>query len=278
MTNSNFRSTSAPDFYFRSNNEVGLSSFSSKSYNLIPHKGENIRQCKFSPLGKYFAFNKIGEKGDNNDGFYILNLSDMKIIFTLESPIIDFEFSPQETYILTFERFKTGDNVKIFKILSSPEISPTTPLLSFQHKNQETWKVKWTEDESYCAKLIGSQVCFYSSAAGFKNIHSKLAVLHGIKSFSISPGKNPSVAAFVPEKNGAPAIVRLYGLLSFNYPLSNKTFYKADNITFKWNTIGTNVLVLTQTDTDNSGSSYYGETNLYYLSAVGNYGIFSCFF
>lgn len=40
---------------------------------------------------------------------------------------------------------------------------------------------------------------------------------------------------------------------------------------FIWNAIGTNVLVLTQTETDASGQSYYGETNLYYLSAVGNY-------
>lgn len=35
--------------------------------------------------------------------------------------------------------------------------------------------------------------------------------------------------------------------------------------------LGTNVLVLTHTDTDKSGTSYYGETRLYYLSAVGNY-------
>jgi translation initiation factor 2A len=31
------------------------------------------------------------------------------------------------------------------------------------------------------------------------------------------------------------------------------------------------VLVLTHTDTDTGRKSYYGETNLYYLSAVGNY-------
>lgn len=42
-------------------------------------------------------------------------------------------------------------------------------------------------------------------------------------------------------------------------------------MSFKWNAIGTNVLVLTNTATDRSGQSYYGETNLYYLSAVGNY-------
>lgn len=59
--------------------------------------------------------------------------------------------------------------------------------------------------------------------------------------------------------------------MSFNYPLSNKTFFNADTVTFMWNKIGTNVLVLTHTDTDKTGQSYYGETHLYYLSAVGNY-------
>lgn len=63
--------------------------------------------------------------------------------------------------------------------------------------------------------------------------------LEGVAEFSVSPGKNPCIAVFVPEKQGAPAIVRLYGLLSFNYPLSNKSFYKADTVKFYWNSIGT---------------------------------------
>ena len=62
--------------------------------------------------------------------------------------------------------------------------------------------------------------------------------LEGIAGFSVSPGKNPSVAVFVPERKGSPAIVRLYGMLSFNFPLSNKSFYKADEVEFNWNPIG----------------------------------------
>ena len=149
------------------------------------------------------------------------------------------------------------------------------------HKNQDTWDIQWTDDEAFCARLVQNEVQFHSSAdfgkraslnflypSKFCAAFSRL-ILEGVKDFSLSPGKNPSVAVFVPEKKGAPAIVRLFGINSFNYPLSNKTFYKADNIQFKWNSIGTNVLVLTQTDT--AKDSYYGETNLYYLSAVGNY-------
>ena len=55
-------------------------------------------------------------------------------------------------------------------------------------------------------------------------------------------------------------------------PTSQKTFFKAQRSQIKWNTIGTQVLVLTQTDVDQANKSYYGETGgLYLLSAAGNF-------
>lgn len=39
----------------------------------------------------------------------------------------------------------------------------------------------------------------------------------------------------------------------------------------KWNQLGTSVIVLAQTDVDKSNRSYYGETNLYILSADGGF-------
>jgi translation initiation factor 2A len=56
----------------------------------------------------------------------------------------------------------------------------------------------------------------------------------------------------------APAIVRMYSITNFNTPLAQKTFYKADKIQMKWNDLGTNLLVLTQTDVDKTNKSYYG--------------------
>ena len=53
-----------------------------------------------------------------------------------------------------------------------------------------------------------------------------------------------------------------------------KSFFKADRAQIKWNTLGTQVLVLTQTEVDNSGKSYYGETGGFYLlSAAGNFDL-----
>lgn len=50
----------------------------------------------------------------------------------------------------------------------------------------------------------------------------------------------------------------MYSIPNFNQALSNKTFYKADQVQLFWNDLGTNLLVLTQTDVDKTGKSYYG--------------------
>ena len=54
--------------------------------------------------------------------------------------------------------------------------------------------------------------------------------------------------------------------------MSQKTFFKSDRSTIKWNTLGTHVLILTSTDVDQANKSYYGETGgLYLLSASGTF-------
>lgn len=54
-------------------------------------------------------------------------------------------------------------------------------------------------------------------------------------------------------------------------PACQKSFFKADRITVKWNALGTLALLMTQTEVDKSNKSYYGETQLYLLSAAGNF-------
>lgn len=84
------------------------------------------------------------------------------------------------------------ENVHVWEIQSGKKV------LSFSHKNQDTWKIQWTEDESFLARIVTGEVQFYNTK-NFAQPHSRLK-LEGITEFSISPGKNPSVAVFVPEK------------------------------------------------------------------------------
>ena len=53
--------------------------------------------------------------------------------------------------------------------------------------------------------------------------------------------------------------------------MSQKTFYKGDKVQLKWNQLGTTLIALAQTEVDNTGKSYYGETTLYVLSANGGF-------
>jgi len=51
--------------------------------------------------------------------------------------------------------------------------------------------------------------------------------------------------------------------------VSQKSFFKCDRVTLKWNKQGTSLLVLAETEVDKSGKSYMGESTLYLLSANG---------
>ncbi|KAF7726517.1 hypothetical protein EC973_008648 [Apophysomyces ossiformis] len=188
----------------------------------------------------------------------------------LRENIVDLWLSPQGSYIATWERptkLEDGSgsrNLIIWDTKTGEEIA------SFSQKAQNNWNFQWTDDEKYCARMVTGEIQFWESRNAGKAVWARLK-LEGVARFSLSPGKAPAVAVFIPEKKGAPAIVRMYSVPNFNQALSNKTFYKADNVQLYWNDLGTNLLVLTQTEVDKTGKSYYGETNLYYLAVAGNF-------
>lgn len=151
--------------------------------------------------------------------------------------------------------------------------------------------IQYTEDESKALRIVTNELHVYDPADLNKGIVEKLR-LEGVTSFSISPGKSPSVGLFVAEKKvrsfaclsgrrsrgtnsssvqGAPASVKIHSLSTLASMSSSKTFYKADKIQMKWNKSGTSLLFLTQTEVDKTGKSYYGETNLYMMAAAGTF-------
>jgi translation initiation factor 2A len=185
--------------------------------------------------------------------------------------VVEVKFSPRGTYVSTWERpakLEDGAQHKNLRVFSA---STGAELVSFTQKSQESWDLQYTISESHAIRLVGQEIQVFRPAEWAKGIVDRLK-LEGATSISLSPGLNPSVAVFVAEKKGAPASIRIYALLSLNSPPTcQKTFYKADRSHIKWNTLGTQVLLLTQTEVDNSNKSYYGETGMYLLSAAGNF-------
>ncbi|OAV98889.1 hypothetical protein PTTG_09934 [Puccinia triticina 1-1 BBBD Race 1] len=242
---------------------------------------------QFSPLG---SFQSPGENVKalvySSDGrrYAVASPSDVVVCDAESSQelrrlplagVIDIKFSPKGTWIGTWERYvkptvegAQHKNMRIWDITTGEEVA------SFSQKSQEGWMLQFTEDESRVLRLVSSEIQVFNPASFDSGVVSKLK-LEGMSEFKLSPGQNPLISAFVGEKNGAPASVKIYPLagLKDSSPaaLTQKTFFKADKIQMKWNRSGTSVLILTQTDVDKTGKSYYGETNLYMLSANGHF-------
>ncbi|EDQ85198.1 uncharacterized protein MONBRDRAFT_29499, partial [Monosiga brevicollis MX1] len=163
---------------------------------------------------------------------------------------VDLVLSPRQTYIALWENYavrddKGEDNFTVFRIKDGQLLT------SCVAKAYSNWKPQWTADERLFVRMTTNTLYCH-------------------------PGDNPSAppgegvlrfAAFQPGKKGAPSAARVYSEPNFQNPIANKSFYKADKVDFYWNKSGSAVLVSTQTDTDTSGKSYYGETNLYYINS-----------
>ena len=68
----------------------------------------------------------------------------------------------------------------------------------FVQKSQTGWNLQYTPDERYCARVVTNEVHFYESG-DLGTVWNRLRV-EGVVDFALSPGKNHSVAVFIPER------------------------------------------------------------------------------
>ncbi|RKP06566.1 eukaryotic translation initiation factor eIF2A-domain-containing protein [Thamnocephalis sphaerospora] len=224
----------------------------------------NIRTFVYSKDGRFLAW-------ATPDCVKVLNAETMEPVTEIvRANVLDMEFSPRGTYLSTWERYVKPSDDTVNQNTNIWETASATRVTGFTQKSHDNWNVQWSMDEEFCAQLAANAVHLYNVKNLSKGTHTTLR-LEGISAFSMSPGKSPALAVFLRERNGGPASVRIFSLTNFAQPVSSKTFFKADKAQMYWDDLGTHVLVLTQTDVDKTGKSYYGETNLYYLSANGTY-------
>jgi len=220
----------------------------------------NVKLYQYTSDGRFLGY-------VNQEGVIILDAVSYEPIREFKKAnVIDINFSPKGKFLALYTKFvKSQDpdiqphNMFIYEV-STGELK-----ITFVQKSQNNWKVQWTDDESVCARLVTGEVHFYDTRKFDLGIRSKLK-LPQMTAFSMSPGRTPSVAAFVPEKNGVPASIRIFSLGNFEIPILIKTFFKADSVEMLWNKLGVSLLVWTHTEVDASGLSYYGEASLYYFS------------
>ncbi|KAG4305652.1 hypothetical protein PORY_001208 [Pneumocystis oryctolagi] len=219
------------------------------------HKpGKDMLACSYGPDGRFFAWSSI-------ENVKIVDASTGELVQTIDVPkVCDIRLSPKSTKI---EDGSASKNLKIWNISTGKMVH------SFVQKSQ-IWNLQYTTDEKLCARKVTNEVHFFETRNIEKGPIYKLRA-EGVSSFSLSPGKNNVVAVFIPETKGMPATVSIYNIPTFSFVVSQKAFYKADNVQMKWNKIGTMLIISTSTDVDKTNKSYYGETNMYILSAIRNY-------
>lgn len=189
---------------------------------------------------------------------------------------LDIQFSPLGNYIVTFELYTTNKdnpngspNFYVYKTATGEEVYS-----SVQKKNTDDWKPNWSKDESIFALMLGGEAFLFetNSDDGFNKAAQKIG---GARNGSISlagPGKTPHVALYLPGVKGAPSVCKIfrYPAVQPNETITAKSFYQADRVEMMWNKRGTSLLLLTSTDVDQSGASYYGKQSLHFLSVKGD--------
>ncbi|KAI1363205.1 translation initiation factor eIF-2A, partial [Xylaria arbuscula] len=258
-------------FAYRTQKEIGIfdaSPLYTPVSGFVKPEG-NLRCCVYSPCGRFLAW-------ATNERVCVVDASVGHVLTTLVvSNIYEVAFSPRGTYLSTWERpakDENGDatkNLKIWRVVDdNADGADKQPMGRFVQKSQTGWNLQYTSDEKFCARLVTNEVQFYSSD-DLTTVWNKLRA-EGVTDFAIAPGQSYNVAVFIPERKGQPAAVKVFNVPQFNTPISQKTFFKGDKVQLKWNSLGTSLIVLAQTDVDKSNKSYYGETTLYLLSANGS--------
>lgn len=128
------------------------------------------------------------------------------VVTTLPTPnVYELGFSPLGTYIITWQRpakDENGDavkNLKVWRTVTEGAEDNQHPLVGeYVQKNQYGWNLQYTSDEKFCARTVTNEVQFYESH-DLRTVWNKLRV-EGVADFAVSPGKNHSVAVFVPER------------------------------------------------------------------------------
>jgi translation initiation factor 2A len=160
----------------------------------------NLRCCAYSPCGRFFAW-------ASPDAVTVVDASVGSEVLRL--PILnvyELGFSPQGTFIITWERpakDENGDATKNLKVWRTVEegidAADKQPLGKYVQKQQGGWNLQYTADEKYCARLVTNEVQFHESHDLIK-VWNKLRV-EGVANFALAPGtQNHAVAVFVPER------------------------------------------------------------------------------
>lgn len=203
------------------------------------------------------------------------------------------QFSPKGNFLVTWSRSAgSGGNSNLKVWYLNPQEGCTRLLGSFSQKTYKANVVQWTNDESYCCRIVSNEVNIYRTADLLQSLDSTndwtvaaKVRLKGITAYAVAPVVTSdakaemflSVVVFTPEAGGKPARATLFryscGGEGQSSPscaaaeqVSTRTLFAANEAKLMWNVKATAVLVFSHADV--AASSYYGATGLFLMQAV----------
>ncbi|KAK9890495.1 hypothetical protein WA026_010576 [Henosepilachna vigintioctopunctata] len=208
-------------------------------------QSKNCRAMLFSPDGSYLAYL-------NESQCILVNTNDWYLFLTWE-PFIVNKANPNGSPNLHVYETKTGKLIK-----------------SFEQRQQTDWQPQWSSDEKLFSRLVNNDIVFFEDS-NFEKIVKRIKC-YKIKSYGLSP--NIGTYFFICHTLGSPG-QPTFGRL-FKYPnlesdnaIASKSFFQADKVEYSWNLKGNNALLLTSTEVDKTGGSYYGKQWLHFVGLNG---------
>ena len=193
----------------------------------------------------------------------------------MSNAVVDYALSPNGTQLAVFEKLSSTETVahQNFTVWSiKADASEAIKVASFSHKNAGTWTPQWSPDGRFFARSVSNEVHIFDAqaATAWTDPNHRVQVA-GITEFCI--GADGKCAIFIKETGGKPGSVKIYNFAAAQTAIltAQKTFFKADRCRLQFSPTGRHLLAQTQTDYDKTGKSYYGESNLYFLSSNGTF-------
>jgi len=187
-------------------------------------------------------------------------------------------FSGAASYLVVCQRANFS-GAKDGKNLSVWELSTGVMVFSCFQKtfNKNDWPtLQFSSDETVACRVVSNEVHFFCPS-DLNPKHKRLRI-PDVFSVKLSPGKQSKLVAFVPELRGQPGNVQLYNLPSFqddnvfeSEPLARKSFFRVQEVEFKWADDGVAVLIHGSSEIDATNQSYYGESSLHFIRADGSF-------
>jgi translation initiation factor 2A len=179
------------------------------------------------------------------------------------------KFSHKGTFLIVYEIFISTKENPNSPNLFIYEADTGKELISFMMKKHSEWEPFISNDESVLAIMMNGDVHFYEIANGsFTKTAQKLSGKVG--SFSLSPGQTTHVALYLQGAKGSPSMAKLFRYPNLEATISSKSFSQSDKVEMFWNKRGNGCLIMTSTDVDSTGASYYGKQALHFLATNGD--------